>query len=389
MEEVSHGVFASQRGEGQGIAPSHEFGSISRDLRAATPPPTTISHHFDADTAHSLSPYPLEAAEDDCSLFATVETFELQPAATAYSRDHRQNVTPPPTMRSAGRLSGEFLSHENPSFAVQINQRTLVLRSPERHQDNRVANMQQAPSSTRWLSTRSPVARPTWQDLASTEGGLHLDENWTGENQLAGTGTAMVGAGRKSTTYSRRKFSTDSSYESERRAQKRHRMWKSDRCPEDGTRRLSSGRQVARQFFKESVVSKETEKTPRTLQISPSQSSLVDTTYYSIDGKKQPPLKPLSAYNFFFRDERDRIVNGGKLDLTDERLSTLLQNHWSRDRQKKRSHRRGHGKVSFRQLNTLVSQRWNTLSSEELAFFRMVADDDLKRYEAEMRREGL
>jgi hypothetical protein len=68
-----------------------------------------------------------------------------------------------------------------------------------------------------------------------------------------------------------------------------------------------------------------------------------------------PVLKPLSAYNYFFRDERDNIVNwqGEGLpppvqDWTGDKRQALLNEHWYKDPTKgKRIHRKTHGKLGF------------------------------------------
>lgn len=68
-----------------------------------------------------------------------------------------------------------------------------------------------------------------------------------------------------------------------------------------------------------------------------------------------PIQKPLTAYNYFFRDERDNIVNwkGEGLappvqDWTPERQRAMLEEHWYLDPVKgKRRHRKTHGKLGF------------------------------------------
>ena len=96
------------------------------------------------------------------------------------------------------------------------------------------------------------------------------------------------------------------------------------------------------------------------------------------------PLRALSAYNFFFRDERDRILNNKEHDFSSEKEDLLLQGHWNRDRSEKRIHCKTHGKLSFTALSKEVSRRWKALPSPQRDFYRRVAQRDWKRYETEL-----
>jgi len=73
----------------------------------------------------------------------------------------------------------------------------------------------------------------------------------------------------------------------------------------------------------------------------------------------QPPLpllKPLSAFNYFYRDERNNIVGSGDAsnlpppvnDFSEAKLNMLLHEHWYKDPLKKRrAHRKSHGLIDF------------------------------------------
>ena len=107
------------------------------------------------------------------------------------------------------------------------------------------------------------------------------------------------------------------------------------------------------------------------------------TASISIKGKV---LKPLSAYNYFFTDERERLVNetdgedqcGAR--YSEERKLWLLSHHWSKDRTKRRRHRKTHGKIEFTELSRLIGQRWRDLPESEKDFYRSVAKADMERY---------
>lgn len=101
------------------------------------------------------------------------------------------------------------------------------------------------------------------------------------------------------------------------------------------------------------------------------------------------PLRPLSAYNYFFRDERDRALNPDNsppLDFTFERAERLLKDHWNsafETSSRKRSHRKSHGKISFTDLSKLVSKRWKELPDGGREYFKQIASADFKRFQSQ------
>ncbi len=135
------------------------------------------------------------------------------------------------------------------------------------------------------------------------------------------------------------------------------------------------------------------------------------------------PVKPLSAYNFFYAELRDwilclsdtereqfvpheqvvgsdnsfgpcssqhgllgigMVIDQSRRYSHEERKRQLLSNHWNKDRTTRRKHRSNHGKISFHRMNSLVSSEWNTLPLDEKAFYKDVADTDKKRYKEQM-----
>ena len=108
----------------------------------------------------------------------------------------------------------------------------------------------------------------------------------------------------------------------------------------------------------------------------------------------QEPLRPLSAYNYFFREERERILkvdptydcdaSDSKPRYTLEHQQELLNKHWNQDRTTKRRHRKSHGKISFSSLSKLVSQRWKELPEAHKGFYKELASKDWTRYQMDL-----
>jgi hypothetical protein len=88
----------------------------------------------------------------------------------------------------------------------------------------------------------------------------------------------------------------------------------------------------------------------------------------------QPPRRPLSAYNFFFQDERAKLL--GSQIIEDE--------HDDPRERKKRRHRKAHGKIGFTQLAKHVGQLWKTLDAETRKSYDMKFQQAKKRYAAEL-----
>ena len=106
--------------------------------------------------------------------------------------------------------------------------------------------------------------------------------------------------------------------------------------------------------------------------------------------EEKKPLKTLSAYNFFFRHERERLLDDEKGSESDDEFysfskkQSLLYDHWYRDRSQKRSHRKSHGKISFATLSRIVAQRWKALPENRKMFYQDLAAEDLKLYRHEL-----
>lgn len=102
--------------------------------------------------------------------------------------------------------------------------------------------------------------------------------------------------------------------------------------------------------------------------------------------KKKPkdkPKRPLSAYNFFFKEEREKIL---KVVLAEE--PEKVKNEPGTDdfldeetigRLKKEG-----GKVSFEEMGKIIGQRWKNIDPDRLATYSELASEDTERYKTEM-----
>jgi HMG (high mobility group) box len=93
---------------------------------------------------------------------------------------------------------------------------------------------------------------------------------------------------------------------------------------------------------------------------------------------KDQPKRPLSAYNIFFKEERQRI-----LDEIPEQSADAADEGKPPVKRRKRK-RNPHGKIGFESLAKVIGQRWQGLTSDKLAYYKHQSEADKERYRKEM-----
>jgi len=84
------------------------------------------------------------------------------------------------------------------------------------------------------------------------------------------------------------------------------------------------------------------------------------------------PKRPLSAYNIFFRLQRQQLLGeevAKEFEITD---------------QSKRKHRKTHGKIGFAEMARLISEKWKTLGESKRQSFVDQAKVEKERYDKEL-----
>jgi len=98
---------------------------------------------------------------------------------------------------------------------------------------------------------------------------------------------------------------------------------------------------------------------------------------------KDKPKRPLSAYNIFFMEERQRI-------LIEASSKSSAQKNWegdlhtSNEKASKKTKKTPHRKIGFEDLAKLVGDRWKKLTPERRDIYQGKAEKDSERYAREM-----
>jgi hypothetical protein len=109
------------------------------------------------------------------------------------------------------------------------------------------------------------------------------------------------------------------------------------------------------------------------------------------------PRRPLSAYNLFFSEERERILLEIDPKRAQEKQAEAAEEASGESKpkalprpllpspqKKRRPHRKTHGKISFKLLAQMVGRRWKALADENRKYYQELAQEDMKRQERAM-----
>jgi len=102
--------------------------------------------------------------------------------------------------------------------------------------------------------------------------------------------------------------------------------------------------------------------------------------------KKKPkdkPKRPLSAYNYFFKEEREKILRVVLADDPEKIDNDPDGEDYINEDTVSRLKKEG-GKVSFEEMGKLIGQRWKNIDPDRLAKYAEMAAEDTERYKKEM-----
>lgn len=97
------------------------------------------------------------------------------------------------------------------------------------------------------------------------------------------------------------------------------------------------------------------------------------------------PKRPLSAYNIFFKHEREKLVSNAP-DTPDKPVTIESLKVDPHRKPKKRRHRKSHGKIGFADLARTIADKWKSLDAESRKVFEACAAKEKERYQEEVKK---
>eukprot|EP00568_Trieres_chinensis_P011941 CAMPEP_0183294164 /NCGR_PEP_ID=MMETSP0160_2-20130417/2599_1 /TAXON_ID=2839 ORGANISM="Odontella Sinensis, Strain Grunow 1884" /NCGR_SAMPLE_ID=MMETSP0160_2 /ASSEMBLY_ACC=CAM_ASM_000250 /LENGTH=315 /DNA_ID=CAMNT_0025455425 /DNA_START=114 /DNA_END=1061 /DNA_ORIENTATION=+ len=99
---------------------------------------------------------------------------------------------------------------------------------------------------------------------------------------------------------------------------------------------------------------------------------------------KDKPKRPLSAYNFFFKEEREKIQKFVEADENGEDVGNKPDSDDYIDPDQMARLKKDGGKISFEEIGKVIGSRWKNIKAERLSKYTGLAAQDNERYKKEM-----